>query len=37
MNNRLYSWLYRNDREWLNKNAPNPVKSTAINDRVDWD
>jgi len=37
MNKGLYMSLYRNDREWLNKNSPIPTKNTAINNRVNWD
>lgn len=36
LNNRVFTWLYRNDRDWLNRNSPN-LKSTANdNHRVDW-
>ena len=37
LNNRVYTWLYRNDKEWLNRNSPE-LKSTAyINQRVNWE
>ncbi|MET3698390.1 TniQ protein [Bacillus oleivorans] len=32
----VYTWLYRNDREWLDKNSPS-IKKTHVNKRVDWD
>lgn len=37
MNAALFTWLYRNDREWLNNNSP--VKKRVNNGyaRVDWD
>ncbi|WP_242976282.1 TnsD family Tn7-like transposition protein [Clostridium thermopalmarium] len=37
MNKALFTWLYRNDREWLNNNSP--VKKRVNNGyaRVDWD
>ncbi|WP_236717714.1 TnsD family transposase [Rummeliibacillus stabekisii] len=37
LNNRVFTWLYRNDKEWLNLNSPE-LKSTAnINHRVNWE
>lgn len=37
LNNRVYTWLYRNDKEWLNLNSPE-LKSTANNNhRVNWE
>lgn len=36
INNRLYTWLYRNDREWLNSNSPKQKQLSIINKRVDW-
>ena len=33
----LFSWLYRNDREWLNQNSPLKKTTNIINSRVDWD
>jgi hypothetical protein len=32
----LYAWLYRNDREWLLNNTPQPVKVTVASTKVDW-
>ena len=32
---RLYSWLYRYDRHWLNSHKPQPIKN-YINKRVNW-
>jgi len=32
----LFAWLYRNDREWLNKNSPDKKVANAVNSRVDW-
>jgi hypothetical protein len=32
---RLYTWLYRNCVEWLNKNKPAAVQN-YVNNRVDW-
>lgn len=36
MNNRLYTWLYRNDREWLNSNSPIRRQVSNANNRVNW-
>lgn len=36
MNNRLYTWLYRNDREWLNLNSPKKKQASMTNKRIDW-
>lgn len=36
MNKALYTWLYRNDRDWLNENSPDTVAKTTINNRIDW-
>jgi hypothetical protein len=33
----LYAWLYRNDRNWLLDNTPQPVKVTVANTKVDWE
>lgn len=33
----LYTWLYRNDKCWLNSNSPAREKITKQNNRVDWD
>lgn len=37
LNNRVFTWLYRNDRDWLNLNSP-MLKST-VNDshRINWE
>jgi hypothetical protein len=32
----LYAWLYRNDKDWLLDNTPQPVKLTVANTKVDW-
>lgn len=32
----LFTWLYRNDREWLSINSPAVKKRRNINKRVDW-
>ena len=32
----MYTWLYRNDKEWLNKNSPLSNKNKVCNIRVDW-
>jgi len=37
VNSGLYTWLYRNDREWLNSNSPKKKQITTVNYRVDWD
>jgi hypothetical protein len=33
----LYTWLYRNDRKWLNANSPAHKPFVPKNDQVDWD
>jgi len=33
---RAYSWLYMNDREWLNAHQPPPYKRVGSNRKVDW-
>lgn len=33
----LYTWLYRHDRIWLKKSLPLGMKTTTINERVNWD
>lgn len=33
----LYTWLYRNDREWLGKNSPEFRLTKPTNSRIDWD
>lgn len=37
INGALFSWLYRNDRDWLNENSPELRSTTNINSRVDWE
>lgn len=37
IDNALFAWLYRNDREWLNQNSPLKKTTNIINSRVDWD
>jgi hypothetical protein len=37
INGALYTWLYRNDREWLNRNSPQFRATVNINSRVDWE
>jgi hypothetical protein len=32
----LYTWLYRNDRQWFNVNSPARRRFVPKNDRVDW-
>ncbi len=32
-----YTWLYRHDKEWLNRNSPKPKSVKCNNHRVDWD
>jgi hypothetical protein len=36
LNKAVYAWLYRNDKEWLKFNSPEPIY-TYKNTRVDWD
>lgn len=36
INKAVYAWLYRNDKEWLQLNSPEP-RYTYKNTRVDWD
>jgi hypothetical protein len=36
LNKAAYAWLYRNDKEWLQLNSPEP-RYTYKNMRVDWD
>lgn len=36
LNKAVYAWLYRNDKEWLQLNSPEP-RYTYKNMRVDWD
>ncbi|MFB6469511.1 TnsD family transposase [Cytobacillus sp. Hz8] len=37
VNSGLYTWLYRNDREWLNSSSPKKKQIPMVNNRVDWD
>ncbi|WP_400247953.1 TnsD family Tn7-like transposition protein [Niallia sp. JL1B1071] len=32
----VYTFLYRNDRNWLNENSPELQKVETINNRVNW-
>ena len=36
MNTALFTWLYRNDREWLNNNSPAKKRVNNRYIRVDW-
>jgi hypothetical protein len=36
LNKGIFTWLYRNDRKWLNSNSPVVQRRTNINKRVDW-
>ncbi|MDK2824777.1 MAG: hypothetical protein PWP71_2695, partial [Clostridia bacterium] len=36
LNKAVYAWLYRNDKEWLKFNSPEPIYKYK-NTRVDWD
>ncbi|MCK6208358.1 TnsD family transposase [Bacillus infantis] len=36
LNNRVFTWLYRNDRKWLNQNSPKLKSKDNYNNRVDW-
>lgn len=36
LNNRVFMWLYRNDRNWLNRNSPKLKSTVNYNNRVDW-
>lgn len=37
LNNRVFTWLYRNDRDWLNRNSPKLLSKVNDNLRVDWE
>ncbi|WP_071396669.1 TnsD family Tn7-like transposition protein [Bacillus tuaregi] len=37
LNNRVFTWLYRNDRNWLNRNSPKIKSTVNDNHRVDWE
>lgn len=32
----IYSWLYRNDKEWLNENSPELQQPMVMHNRVNW-
>ena len=32
----IYSWLYRNDKEWLNENSPALQQPMGMQNRVNW-
>ena len=37
MNPKIYTWLYRNDKDWLNSHYPDSKKlNSKNNERVDW-
>lgn len=36
LNNRVFTWLYRNDKDWLNRNSPKLKSIVNDNYRVDW-
>ncbi|MDI2585833.1 TnsD family Tn7-like transposition protein [Psychrobacillus sp. NEAU-3TGS] len=36
LNKKVYMWLYRNDKAWLNNNSPVQLKKTNLNQRVNW-
>src|SRR5205823_6816032 len=33
---RVYGWLLQNDRDWLNRNRPKPIKRQIVKFSVDW-
>jgi hypothetical protein len=33
----VYMWLYRNDKDWMQKNSPRKLKPIYKNKRVDWE
>jgi hypothetical protein len=33
----IYMWLYRNDKDWMQKNSPSKLKPICKNKRVDWE
>jgi hypothetical protein len=37
LNPRVYTWLYRNDLDWLQNHYPKVVKSNNSSRRVDWE
>ena len=36
VNNRVFTWLYRNDRDWLNQNSPRLKSTIHDSHRVNW-
>lgn len=36
-NSSLYTWLYRNNKDWLNLNSPKKKRINSVNNRVDWE
>lgn len=34
---KTYTWLYRNDREWLDNNSPSKPSLIIANNRIDWE
>jgi hypothetical protein len=36
INKKIYIWLYRHDKEWLDSNSPSRKKIVYINNRVNW-
>lgn len=37
INNRVYTWLYRNDKKWFDKHTIKMAKRCKIVNRVDWE
>jgi hypothetical protein len=37
LNPSLYMWLYRNDKDWMQKNSPQKLKPICKNERVNWE
>jgi len=37
LNSKVYTWLYRKDKEWLKSHYPNvEIKRTEFKERIDW-
>ncbi|WP_053591379.1 TnsD family Tn7-like transposition protein [Bacillus sp. FJAT-22090] len=36
LNKKVYMWLYRNDKKWLDNNSPVQLNRININQRVNW-
>lgn len=36
INTALFTWLYKNDREWFNNNSPDKKGVNKLYNRVDW-